>query len=68
MQIDEQEAINAIQRSLVSADSEEMIYRLYVVKNVRRGQQDVNHGITESTDVLLRDVKTWRRGSLTCSH
>ncbi len=42
MQNVKQEAIDAIQRLPDSADTEEMMYRLYVLENVRRGQQDAD--------------------------
>jgi len=38
MQSAKQEAIDAIQRLSDSADTEEMMYRHYVLENVRRGQ------------------------------
>lgn len=59
MQNVKQEAIDAIQRLPDSADTEEMMYRLYVLENVRRGQQDADDGKTESTEDVLKDVKTW---------
>ena len=34
------EAIEAIQRLPDTADMEEIMYRLYVLENIRRGQQD----------------------------
>ena len=39
MQTAKQEALEAIQRLPDDMDTEEMIYRLYVLENVRRGQQ-----------------------------
>lgn len=59
MQNVKQEAIDAIQRLPDSADTEEMMYRLYVLENVRRGQQDADDGKTESTEDVLKDIKTW---------
>ena len=59
MQNAKQEAIDAIQRLPDSADTEEMMYRLYVLENVRRGQLDADNGNTESTDELLQEIKTW---------
>lgn len=59
MQNAKQEAIEAIQRMPNSADVEEMMYRCYVLENVRRGQQDADSGNTESTDEVLSDIKTW---------
>jgi len=59
MQNAKQEAIDAIQRLPDSADTEEMMYRLYVLENVRRGQLDADNGNTESTEALLQEIKTW---------
>ncbi len=54
-----QEALDAIQRLPDSADTEEMIYRLYVLENIRRGQQDVAEGKTESAEEMLKDIQSW---------
>ena len=59
MQNAKQEAIDAIQRLPDSADTEEMMYRLYVLENVRRGQLDADNGNTQSTEELLKEIKTW---------
>jgi len=59
MQNAKQEAIDAIQRLPDSTDTEEMMYRLYVLENVRRGQRDADNGNTESTEALLQEIKTW---------
>lgn len=54
-----QEALEAIQRLPDTADTEEMMYRLYVLENVRRGQQDADNGNTEPAEDVLKDIKTW---------
>jgi hypothetical protein len=54
-----QEAIEAIQRLPDTADMEEIMYRLYVLENIRHGQQDAEQGKTTSTEQLLRDIQTW---------
>ena len=59
MQNAKQEAIDAIQRLPDSADTEEMMYRLYVLENVQRGQLDADNGHTVSTEELLNEIKTW---------
>jgi len=59
MQTAKQEAIDAIERLPDSADIEEIMYRLYVLESVRRGQQDADRRNTESTEDVLRDIKTW---------
>ena len=59
MQNAKEEAIDAIQRLPDSADTEEMMYRLYVLENITRGQLDADNGNTESTEEVLKEIKTW---------
>lgn len=59
MQTAKQEALEAIQRLPDNVDTEEMIYRLYVLENIRRGQQDAAEGKTESAEEVLKDIQTW---------
>jgi len=59
MQTAKQDALNAIQQLPDNADTEEMIYRLYVLENIRRGQQDTAQGKTQTTVEVLRDIQTW---------
>ncbi len=54
-----QEALDAIQRLPDTADTEEIMYRLYVLENIRRGQQDAADGKTESADEVLKEIQTW---------
>ena len=54
-----QEALEAIQRLPDDVDTEEMIYRLYVLENIRRGQQDAAEGKTESAEEVLKDIQSW---------
>lgn len=59
MQTAKQEALEAIQRLPDDVDTEEMIYRLYVLENIRRGQQDAAEGKTESAEKVLKDIQSW---------
>ncbi len=59
MQTAKQEALEAIQRLPDDVDTEEMIYRLYVLENIRRGQQDATEGKTESAEEVLKDIQSW---------
>ncbi|MCP3871307.1 MAG: hypothetical protein GY703_25045 [Gammaproteobacteria bacterium] len=59
MQTAKQEALEAIQRLPDNVDTEEMIYRLYVLENIRRGQQDAAEGKTESAEAVLKDIQSW---------
>ncbi len=54
-----QEAINTIQNLPENTDMEEIMYRLYVLENIRHGQEDVAKGKTQSTDEVLKDIQTW---------
>jgi predicted transcriptional regulator len=54
-----QEALDAIQQLPDTADTEEIMYRLYVLENIRRGQQDADEGKTESAEEVLKDIQRW---------
>jgi len=54
-----QEALEAIARLPDTANTEEIMYRLYVLENIRRGQQDAEQGKTTPAEQLLRDIQTW---------
>lgn len=54
-----EEALEAIQRLPDTADTEEIMYRLYVLENIRRGQQDAIDGKTQSTEEVLKDIQSW---------
>lgn len=54
-----QEAIEAIQRLPDTADMEEIIYRLYVLENIRRGQQDAEQGKSTPAEQVLKNIQTW---------
>lgn len=59
MQAVKQEALNTIARLPEDADMEEIMYRLYVLENIRRGQQDGAQGKIQSAEEVLRDIQTW---------
>lgn len=54
-----QEALDAIQRLPDNADTEEIMYRLYVLENIRRGQQDVAEGKTQPAEEVLKEIQSW---------
>ncbi|BBA33812.1 uncharacterized protein sS8_1858 [Methylocaldum marinum] len=54
-----QEALDAIQRLPDTADTEEIMYRLYVLENIRRGQQDAADGKTETAEEVIKDIQSW---------
>lgn len=53
------EAINVIASLPDDADMEEIMYRLYVLENIRRGQQDAEAGKVTPTEQVLRDIQSW---------
>jgi predicted transcriptional regulator len=54
-----QDALETLQRLPDNADIEEIMYRLYVLENIRRGQQDAEQGKTTDAEQLLQDIQTW---------
>jgi hypothetical protein len=54
-----QDALDTLQRLPDNADIEEIMYRLYVLENIRRGQQDAEQGKTTDAEQLLNDIQTW---------
>lgn len=54
-----QKALDIIQRLPDNADMEEIMYRLYVLDNIRRGQKDAEQGKTSPADKVLKDIQSW---------
>lgn len=54
-----QEAIAIIQRLPDTAGIEEIMYRLYVLENIRRGQKDAELGKTVPAEQALIDIQSW---------
>ncbi len=54
-----QEALAAIQRLPDNVEMEEIMYRLYVLENIRHGQEDAAHGETTPADEVLSDIESW---------
>jgi len=57
IQTAKQEALDAIQRLPNNVDTKEIIYQLYVLENIRRGQQDAAEGKTQSAEQVLEDIQ-----------
>lgn len=53
------EAINVIASLPDDADMEEIMYHLYVLENIRRGQEDAEQGKTMPVEAVLRDIQAW---------
>lgn len=54
-----QEALEAIQRLPDNVDIEEIMYRLYVINQIRQGMQDAVDGKGINSDELLKDMESW---------
>ena len=54
-----QTALKAIRQLPDNANTEEMMYQLYVLENTRQGQQDAVEGKTVTTEEVLKDIETW---------
>ena len=59
MQAIKQEALNTIARLPEDTDMEEIMYRLYVLENIQRGQDDAAQKKTKSIEEVLRDIQAW---------
>lgn len=59
MQAVKQEALNAIASLPEDADMEEIMYRLYVLENIRRGQEDAANGKSRTAEEVLKDIQGW---------
>ncbi|MGQ0593940.1 MAG: hypothetical protein ACT4QB_15240 [Gammaproteobacteria bacterium] len=51
-----QDALAAIQRLPENVEMEEIMYRLYVLENIRRGREDAVQG--KPAEELLRDIES----------
>ena len=54
-----QEALGVIQRLPDNTNIEEIMYQLYVLENIRKGQEDAARGKTQSTEEVLKDIQSW---------
>ncbi len=54
-----QDALETLQRLPDDADIEEIMYRLYVLENIRRGQQDAEQDKSTTAEQLIQDIQTW---------
>ena len=59
MQAAKQDALNTINQLPENADMEEIMYRLYVLDRVRKGQEAVEQGETLTSEELKRDIDSW---------
>jgi hypothetical protein len=53
------DAINIIINLPDEVDMEEIMYRLYVLENIRRGQEDAEKGKTKPVEQVLLDIQSF---------
>jgi predicted transcriptional regulator len=54
-----QEALDAISKLPEDTDMDEIMYRLYVLDKIRKGQEAVNQGRTIRSEDLEREIDSW---------
>ncbi|MBM4227059.1 MAG: hypothetical protein FJ164_04875 [Gammaproteobacteria bacterium] len=54
-----QEALESIRKLPDDADMEEIMYRLYVIDKIRKGQDAVNQGQLTTSEALMREIEKW---------
>lgn len=54
-----QEALNTIDQLPEDTDIDEIMYRLYVLDKVRKGQEAVAEGRTTTSEELKQEIDTW---------
>jgi len=59
MQTVKQEVLNTVGQLPEDVDMEEVMYRLYVIDKIRKGQQAVEDGQTISHEDLKKEVNKW---------
>ena len=59
MQAAKQDALNTINQLPDNADMEEIMYRLYVLDKVRKGQEAVEQEETLTSAELQRNIDSW---------
>jgi predicted transcriptional regulator len=59
MQAAKQEALNSISQLPEDTDMEEIMYRLYVLDKIRKGQVAIEQGHTLTSEELRREIDTW---------
>ncbi len=59
MQAAKQNALNTINQLPDTADMEEIMYRLYVLDKLRKGQEDVEQGRLTPAEDLKHEIEKW---------
>ena len=53
------EAINAISKLPESADIDDIMYRVYVIDKIKKGQEAVKEGKVVTVESLKEEMKSW---------
>ena len=59
MQPTKQEALETIGKLPDDTDMDEIMYRLYVLDKIRKGQKAVEQGRSSSSEDLKREINAW---------
>lgn len=59
MHIAKQEALNTIGQLPDDADIDEIMYQLYVLDKIRKGQKAVKQGNTLTSEALKQEIDSW---------
>jgi len=59
MQTAKQEALNIIDQLPDDADMNEIMYRLYVLDKIRKGQEAIEQGKTITSEELKWEIDSW---------
>ncbi len=59
MQAAKQEALNTINQLPENTDMDEIMYQLYVLDKIRKGQAAVEQGKTITSKALKREIDSW---------
>jgi predicted transcriptional regulator len=59
MRAAKQDVLDSINQLPENADMEEIMYRLYVLDKVRKGQEAVEQGETITSEELQADIDSW---------
>lgn len=59
MEILKTEVVNAIARLPESANIDDIMYELYVIDKIRKGQEAAQRGETISIEDLKREMQSW---------
>ncbi len=54
-----QEALETIGKLPEDTDMDEIMYRLYVLDKIRKGQEAVEQGQTVTSEELRREIDSW---------